>query len=43
MPRNEDKIKQDALSARHVEIHSQFNRDRGSSIKQESNKNKFAF
>lgn len=36
-------MKQEAMSARHVEIHSKFNSNRVSDIKPERNKNKFAF
>lgn len=37
------RMKQEAISARHVEIHSKFNRGRANDIKLERNKNKFAF
>lgn len=36
-------MKQEAMSARHVEIQSKFNSNRVSDIKPERNKNKFAF
>lgn len=36
-------MKQELMSARHVEMRSKFNRDRVSEIKLENNKNKFAF